>query len=174
MNEKKDIEYYMNLPYNTVLKKLDDKYYFFIPDLQIISKGNTVNEAYEMLEKDKGSYFNSIIKLNEHDIVKIPKSLASQTEGLFAGIAPFFIKTILIIVLLFAVLGTVIPFTFRTASDFAVNNFSLYLKKAANKCEVLLETRIQNHVQKYSNLSDKEKEIIKENIRVYIENIKPT
>ncbi len=177
MNEKKDLEYYMSLQYNAVLKQIDDSYFFIIPELQIFSKGKTVNEAFETLEGDKEKYFKNIIELEEHDIVNVPKSVVPKRKELFGDILPFIVKTLSVAVILIIMSIIALPFTVKKATRIISGNLPALISKSvssgANQGLHQLESRIERHVQKYKNLSDENKEITRKNIRNYIQQIKP-
>ena len=52
MNKQKDLTYYKKLNYDIILKKINDDYYLFIPELSLIVEEKSLNEAYEKLEKE--------------------------------------------------------------------------------------------------------------------------
>lgn len=177
MNEQKDLEYYMSLQYNATLKRVDDSYFFIIPELQIFSKGKTVNEAFEKLEQDKENYFKKIIELDEHDIVNVPKSFVPKRKEMFGDIVPFIVKVLSVTVILLLAFIIALPFTVKKTTNMVAENLPLIISRSissgTNQGIYQLDTRIERHVQKYKNLSDEEKERIRNNIRDYIQQVKP-
>ena len=95
MSDQKDLEYYMNLNYDMVLKVKNNRYYLFIEELSIIVEGDTFDDVYEKLHKEKEKNFNKVIESGAWQIVKEPKQVRARKK-LFTGLLQFFVKVLII------------------------------------------------------------------------------
>ncbi|MFC1509186.1 hypothetical protein ACFL60_05820 [Candidatus Omnitrophota bacterium] len=168
MKKERNLEYYMNLEYTFLLKKKRDSFVFFIPELQIFSEAKTINEAYENLDEEKEKYFQKILEFEAHDIVKKPishplvKSIFSETVSYIADIIKPTLKistALFIITLLGYVL--IMPLT---------NKFiNVNMSKIAYSGMLQVAKIMKIHI----SMSDELKESKIENLRKYIQEIKP-
>lgn len=108
MNKQKDLQYFMKLNYTVILKKTNNFYYLFIPELSLIAEGKDLKETYEKLEKEKELYFRRAIEMNEQDSIKEPTFILLRKK-IFADLFMFFTKTAIISVIIAILLVGTLP-----------------------------------------------------------------
>ena len=70
--KERDLDYFMGLDYTALMKKVNDGYCAFIPELSLFAEGQTAAEAYEKLERDKLEYFKRVLKVDAAGTVREP------------------------------------------------------------------------------------------------------
>ena len=161
MNQQKDLEYFMKLNYNVILKRKDSYYYLFIPELSIIVENEDLDEAYKKLEKDKVLYFKKVIKLDAQDTVKEPMHLVERGK-LFSDLSAFFIKVCLITFVFLITIFASLPFV----DSFVVHRIS--------QLPVTLIREIPNKIfNKIENMSVEKKEQRILELRKMVQQLKP-
>ena len=161
MNQQKDLEYFMKLNYNVILKRKDSYYYLFISELSIIVENEDLDKAYKKLEKDKVLYFKKVIKLDAQDTVKEPMHLVERKK-LFSDLSAFFIKMCLIAVVFLITIFASLPFV----DSFVVSRI--------NKLPVTLIREIPNKIfNKIENMSVEKKEQRILELRKMVQQLKP-
>jgi hypothetical protein len=70
--KERNLDYFMGLNYAVLMKKVNDGYCAFIPELSLFAEGQTTSEAYENLEQDKLKYFRRVLVADAGSIVKEP------------------------------------------------------------------------------------------------------
>ena len=172
MNAGNKLEYYMNLNYTYLSQKKGDSYIFVIPELQIISKANTLTEAYEKIEREKENYFEKVIEIEAYDIVNKPKKYYSDKS--FTGVKNFtgfkfklkYFQTIFFLLFFMSITYFIV----LPATTFFMKEI---VSKASYSIIQMVELRISQHVKKYSIMSEEEQTRIKAKIRIYVQQIKP-
>ncbi|PIS09191.1 hypothetical protein COT75_02940 [Candidatus Beckwithbacteria bacterium CG10_big_fil_rev_8_21_14_0_10_34_10] len=113
MNKKKNLNYFMNLDYNLILKKTKDKYYLFMPELSLMVENKSLDGAYKDLEREKEKYFKNIIKLKAEDTVRKPVGLTVRKK-LFNELTLFFVKFLIILFAFLLVFLSTLPLIIRS------------------------------------------------------------
>jgi len=96
VNKRKDLEYFMKLNYNVILKKRNELFFLYIPELSLIVEKNNLDEAYEELEKEKEIYIKNALDLDAQDTIEEPVPIKLR-KSLVANFLPFFIKLFIVI-----------------------------------------------------------------------------
>jgi len=96
VNKQKNLEYFMKLNYNVILKRRNKLFYLFIPELSIIVEKYNLNEAYEKLEIERELYIKKAIELNAQETIEEPAPIKFK-KTLFANYLPFFVKLFIIV-----------------------------------------------------------------------------
>ncbi len=168
MDQQKDLEYYMNLNYEVIIKMKNERYYLIVEELSIIVEGDTLNEAYEKIHKEKEQYFKKAIESDALHLVKEPQYLVKK-EKLFRDLPQFFAK-VLIITVIFAfmanvVVGSIIGKLSFNMGELATNSIN---QIALNS---LKQLRILNH--RFNTTSESRKEEIRLRLRQKVRQMKP-
>jgi len=87
---EKDLEYFKNLKYNTVVRKNKDKFLLYIPELSLLEENKNIDKAYEKLVAEKEIYFQKMIEMGIKDEIVEPAIFGRKR--LETGLIPFFIK----------------------------------------------------------------------------------
>jgi hypothetical protein len=160
---KKDLSYFMELKYNTILKKQNSSYFLFIPELSLIVEGNTPDDVYEKLESEKEEYFKRIIKLNVQDTVKEPAPVVLRKK-LFQNLISFFGKALITLICIFIIYSFMLkslPIITEAISQVPRATYS-FGRELSTKFFVGLD-----------NLSVEDKAEILKKIRMRLQQIKP-
>jgi len=165
MNKQKDLTYYKKLNYDIILKKINDDYYLFIPELSLIVEEKSLSEAYEKLEKEKEKFFKKIIELNAIDTVREPAPVMFRKK-LFTDLAMFFTKTLIIISICSAAFIGTLPFV----NAFVANRISGIPGDAIKGLVTNLSYRLN---YKLNNMTREDKEKMRLELRKTIKEIKP-
>lgn len=164
MSEEKDLNYFKNLSYNSILKKIGGIYYLYIPELSIIAKGETPGEAYEMLEKEKESYFKNAIDLGIQDTLKEPNAITMRNK-LYTDTAVFFIKM--------AIVTVILASTIICSRSFIEIAVSRAVNKFPDKAFVFVSELSDKIDNKLDSMSAEDKEKVRLKIRKAVGDIKP-
>lgn len=162
MNKQRDLDYFMQLDYDVILKRKGGVYYLFIPELSLIVKGKNLNETYEELEKEKKKYFEKAIEIDgdKKEIVKEPKNVIIK-ENLFTNLIPFFIKTAFVV----AVFG-VLSYIF-------VGKLSILASQSLDHVVAQSLEEINRQNLKLNRMNESDKEYLQLQIRNKVQQIKP-
>jgi len=161
MKNKKDISYYKKLNYNVILKKIDNNYYLFIPELSLIVEGKSLDEAHGRLETEKENCFKKAADLDALDIIREPGPVIFRKK-LFIDLAMFFTKTLIVVCICsIAFIGS-LPL---------VNVF--LIQGLAKTTKALVKEFPRKIYNKLDNMSDEEKEEMKLKLRKLVQDIKP-
>jgi hypothetical protein len=109
MRQTKNLNYFLKLNYNVVVKRVNDSYYLYIPELSLIAVGNDLKEAYKKIEQEKTKYFKRVINLGAEDTVKEPTFLAVKNK-ILTDLVLFFTKTLIVFFILFLLVLSGLPF----------------------------------------------------------------
>lgn len=96
----------MKLDYEVILKKKDDQYCLFIPELSIFVTDERIEVAYQKLVQEKEAFFSRVIELGATDRIMKPR-VEKKEKKLIPGITelvPFFYKTLVVAVTLLILL----------------------------------------------------------------------
>ena len=168
MDKQKDLDYYMNMNYDVVIKKKNERYYLIIEELSIIVDGDTLNEAYEKLYKEKEKYFKKAIESDALHFVKEPQHYVKR-EKLFRDLPQFFVK-VLIIAVIFAFMSNIVIGSIIGKLSF---NIGELVSNSINQIALnsLKQLRILNN--RFTTTSERRKEEIRLRLRQKVRQIKP-
>lgn len=156
MSRKKDLNYFKKLNYNAILKKVEDSYYLFVPELSLIVKGTNINKTYKNLEKEKEAYFKKMIVVGAQEVINEPASLRIRKK-IFADLILLFLKTVIIIFIFILIFFGSLPFFSRRISQLP--------NTAANL--------IFNYADRLTKLPPENKEKVRIKIKEMVGEIKP-
>jgi len=165
MNKEKDLDHFMGLNYDVVMRRKNDDFCLFIPELSIIAYGKTVNEAYEKLTVEKKKYFKNIIEFDLEETVNEPAAVTirkKQYHEIVQFILKIFVVFVLIVIFFTALFLPVLSSFEKAVSRTAVSIPEKILPKVVEKMEGQL-----------TKMTDKEKEEVRSRIRNVVTNLKP-
>lgn len=166
---EKDLEYFTNLKYYIVVKKVKDKFVLYISELSLYEEDENLEKAYERLESEKGKYFQKMIEMEAQGKIAEPACIGGSKKTikqLQNNLVHFFIKSIItiFIIAIFLIFLDDISSTFkhiRKASkkiektDFSrtldVDKAIVKVLEALNKYEIAKEER--KRLSKYQLLT---------------------
>jgi len=162
----KDLDYFMKLNYDMILRKKDAEYCVYIPELAIIACGKSLDEAYEKLILQKEEYFNNIINLKLEETVNEPASVKIRKKQYY-GIIDYLIKRLvsfILFIVVFIMLFLPVLSSFDKIISSKLNKYMSgeNITKAINKVDT-----------KLANMSEKDLEEIKIKLRRIANKIKP-
>lgn len=164
MEEKEDLQYFMSLEYNAILRSTNNRHYLYIPELSVLAEGQTIEETYGNLEREKESYFRRMIDLGFQKEIGRPLSVKiRKTFG--KDLSFFLIKIAAATICLIVVLN----FLFIRAERFIETNSMDKIIGRSWKVETLVS--IVN--QKLSEIPEDGKERIRMQLKNIAEQIKP-
>jgi hypothetical protein len=165
MNEEKDLNYFMNLNYDVVLRKKGDDYYLFIPELSVIAYGKELDEAYKKLNIAKEEFFRNIIDLKLQDTVNEPVGIKIRKKH-YHEIFQYLMK-VLVTFLLFVVIFIIIFLPVLSSFEkFVSNTISSVPEKILSKTAAKIEYKL-------TNMTEKEKEETRLRIKGMVSALKP-
>lgn len=160
MNMQKDLQYFMKLNYTVILKKTNNFYYLFIPELSLIAEGESLKETYEKLEKEKESYFRRAIEMNVEDSIKEPTSI-SLRKKISIDLFMFFTKTAIISLIIAILLVGTLPI------------FGSLINSSINAIPGQTKSLVLKFSDKLSNMPQDKKDEIMLKLRKIVQEIKP-
>jgi outer membrane murein-binding lipoprotein Lpp len=163
--DRKDPEYFQKLEYNTILRKIGDMYYLFIPELSLIVEGKDLNETYRRLEQEKEAYFKKAAELGTQDAIPVPASLAMRKRVL-SDLGLFFVKAVIVGSIFVAVFIGSLPLI----NDIFINQRINQLSNDARTLVTQLSTRGNTKLQ---NMTPEQKARMKENLKEIVAELKP-
>lgn len=104
-SHEKDLKYFKNLQYNTVVRKNKDKFLLYIPELSLLEENKNIDKAYEKLVAEKEIYFQKMIEVGIKDEIVEPALFGRKR--LETGLIPFFIKLFSAAVVVVILLATI-------------------------------------------------------------------
>jgi len=102
---EKDLEYFKNLKYNTVVRKNNGKFLLYIPELSLLEENKNIDKAYEKLVAAKEKYFQKMIEMEIKDEIVEPALFGRKR--LETGLIPFFIKLLSVAAVVVVLLATI-------------------------------------------------------------------
>ena len=165
MNKEKNMDHFMALNYDVVMRRKKDDFCMFIPELSIIGYGKTVDDAYENLTVEKEKYFKNIMEYNLEEAVNEPAAITKkkkQYHDMVQFILKIFFIFILIVIFLTALLPPILSSFEKAVSRTAASIPKKVMPKAVEKLE--------NQLNK---MTEKEKEEIRLRIRNVVTDLKP-
>lgn len=156
----KDLDYFVGLGYDVVVRKKNDNFCLLIPELTVMAYGKSVSEAYENLVKEKEKYFRNIVEFDLEETVKMPVAMTIRPEHSHE-IAQFIKKALIIFVLI------VIFFTGLTIPVLSS------VQNIINRTAASIPENVVKLESKLANMNDKEKEEVRMKIRNAVTNLKP-
>jgi hypothetical protein len=99
---------FSKLDYTPILRARDGSYCFFIPELNILAEGPSIQEAYDLLETRKEEYFEKVKYYRLENAVEEPVPLRIG-KLLSHDLSIFFLKTLIIALVLFLLTLAFLP-----------------------------------------------------------------
>lgn len=164
MEEKDRLEYYNQLTYQCVLKKKGNLFILLVPELQLVVEGESLEKAYEKMEKEKELYFKEMIRTDYTEYIQEPaktKMNKTGTSPLLLFAAKFFTATlgILLIVILLGNLAVV------TITPRIEDKVKAEVSRSKKKVKELLV--------RFHEMPEEEKEELRQDIRSAVKDLKP-
>ena len=103
MKRDRDIDYFMELNYASIMRIVKGQCYVFVPELSIIAKGKSPNEAYEAMEQQKREYFTRVVVLGVQESVEEPRPIAARRR-INADFGVFSIKCLILSIIFAGIL----------------------------------------------------------------------
>jgi hypothetical protein len=164
---KKELDSRSN--YEAILKTKDNKYYFYIKELQIISTGNTIESAHQELVRKKGALLKEFEDAGS--LVKLPIPSTTTTQDVKVRDIG-----------LFAIKSLILGFTVILMVSFASNKISQGLTSKAMSLKSLLRDspiRITRGLEREINhaaqldIPPERIEVVRSNLRKLVKQLKP-
>jgi hypothetical protein len=168
MKTSRDIDYYLNLDYNMILKNFNGLFYLYIPELSLFGEGEKLKEAYLDIHKKKEKFFLNIIRLDAHNTVVEPKAVIPR-NSIFSNCVAYSLKAFVTFVT-YTVLLAVIFVGLLPIFDSVV---SKVLKEVPAKVRTYLPTISTKIQDKLDNISEERKEEEIKKIRSIVQNLTP-
>lgn len=160
MDKQKDLQYFMTLNYTVILKRMNNFYYLFIPELSLIAEGESLNETYEKLEKEKELYFRKAIEMHVEDSIKEPAPILLR-QKILTDLFMFFTKTAIISVIVAIMLVGTLPI------------FGSLINGSINAIPRQTKSLVLEFSDKLSNMPQDKKDEIVLKLRKIVQEIKP-
>ena len=178
MKKEKDLEFYLGLNYDVVLKKKANEYCLFIPDLAIIASGKKLDEAYAKLDQEKERYFKNIIEYNLQDTVNEPASVSIRKKQ-YSVLSMYLLKMLILLavflimffIVLLPVMSSIEKYVIQKASTMPKKSVSWVIGKVDAKLDAMSEKEQEDVKLKIRNMANKIKPFTDE-IKVIFEDNK--
>lgn len=155
--------------YEAVLKTKDNKYYFYIKELQIISTGNTIESAHQELLRKKNELLKEFEDAGSLVTLPIPSTTTTQ-EVKVRKIGLFAIKSLILgfIVIL------IVSFAGNKINQSLVSK-TLKLKSFLRDSPPIIIRRLEQEINNAAPLDipPKRMEIVRNNLRKLVKQFKP-
>lgn len=158
MNER-NLDYFMGLKYNVLVKKVNDVYCAFIPELSLFAEGKSASDAFEKLEQEKVQYFKRVLAVDAEDTVREPSAVTIK-KRFKEGLLLFGAKTLVAGVIFGIIVSVLLP------------SIDVFVSTRTNPIRVMVGM-IRQVDEKLSSMSEKEQEEIKIKLRGIVQKIKP-
>ncbi len=142
MKNKRDLKYFENLKYNILLKKKNEIFILFIPELSIIVEDYDLSIAYNKIQEEKSKYFSNIIELNAQDTVTVPLPIVIKKQ-VFRDLSIFIVKSFIIMISLLVIVLFSRPLI-TSYVDNSINNAQAKAIKRVKRNSNKLFNRIDN------------------------------
>lgn len=157
LSRKDKFDYLMNLEYETIFRKDEKSYSFFIKKLGICCKAEVLSDLEAELEKAKGDYFNNILDFDLLSQLKFPQyesffNIKAPKKALVAG------KYVLLACFYLSIF-TIGAQIFTSKLEKTGSQLSTQIYKALNPVEGEMKSRILTFRQKLDLLLPYIKEV---------------
>jgi hypothetical protein len=165
MNKEKNLDHFMALNYDVVMRRKKDDFYMFIPELSIIAYGKSAGEAYENLLTEKEKFFNNIIEFDLEETVNEPAKVKIKKKQ-YHELLQFALK-IFIIFFLFIIIFAVLFLPMYASFEKTVNHtLSTVPEKVVSGVFLKIEDKL-------NSMTEKDKEQARLKIRNVVNDLKP-
>lgn len=123
-NNERNLEYFTNLKYYIVVRRVKDKFVLYIHELSLLVEDENLVKAYEKLESEKEKYFKKMIEMEAQGNIAEPACFGGSKKSiklLQSSFVPFFIKLAV----------TVVIITIFVANIDSISSTFKYLRKAS-------------------------------------------
>ena len=157
-----DLAYFQNLTYDTLVHKKGDIYAVTIPELSLLEKDSNLENAYSKLELRKESYFKQMLESELEEYIPLPKALKNKENSL-EELVPWLIKTTYKGFIVFIIVWLLGIFVVKK-----INEYRLIVIPMNNN----ILTKIKEQAKKIKELPEDEKNLIKEDLKIFATEIK--
>ncbi len=173
MTKVADLDYYKKLNYSAILKHIGGNYYLFVPELSLVVKSNSLDEAYKKLESAKEALFSNATHMDVLNFIKTPASISFRKK-LFLELTMFFTKTLLIVFLFVVFSVATLPFVqVVLIKGLNLSPIKELSANVYNKLRVIPYESSVNIYNKLKDMSDEDKEKMRLDFRKILQDIKP-
>ena len=152
------LAYLNSLQYSTILKKKENQYYLFVPELSLLVTSNVLEDGYKEMNRQKEDYFKRILDCESEDEITLPRKTNEFNET-FHQIKIFTYKLLIVCVLMslaFTISGSLLVNKLSHSGTSIVSIFKQPIKNIILQLETSLisapeETR-QKRLQKIRRL----------------------
>jgi hypothetical protein len=165
-----EIQTFLNKPYSPLLLKRDGKFYLYQNELSLIVEHENLAATYELLEKEKRSYFEKMIRLGLTNSIPEPAPLSAKNK-VFAELGIFFTKTVVaglaaVLILLFFIPAFSALVRHEIKSIANLNPYGMPFQDLA----ISLPKQLN---EKMGNIAPQKLAEIKKELRGTVQNLKP-
>lgn len=167
---KKELEYYLHLEYETVLKESGGSCFLISPDLGIVGKGENFSEAYESFQSSRRLYFEEMLTSNSEDYIPQPNKKQLR-DKLKHNYYPFFLK-LLFASVVFIVL-TLLPFSLFNSLVEEIPDKLKASTEVFRKPEPYIIEGLKKFNSEMEKIDPEKKSMILDELKKAVENLKP-
>lgn len=146
MKTSKELDYYLNLVYEVQVFKFNAEYMLVMPDLGLVEYHDDLNTAYDLIEKQKKKYLETMIRLHKESLIVLPRSHQPETRRIRQEIVSLFsfgVKVIVIALLVAGIASSLSNSVINVASNKVISN----LNGIILKFEKLSDERIKQEAE---------------------------
>jgi len=89
------IKYYNSLSYEVIMKKKENKFYLYMPELSIVTINTNLDKAFIELEKKREKYFTTLLSYDSDHEIRLPNKIKNKFE-IYQKMKLFIYKLIII------------------------------------------------------------------------------
>ncbi|NLT23717.1 MAG: hypothetical protein GXX82_11785 [Syntrophorhabdus sp.] len=165
MSKTKDLQYFMGLNYDAVMRRKGEEFCLFIPELSITAYGKDIGDAYANLTAEKERYFKNIVEFDLQETVSEPASVTIRKKQ-YHELVQFILK-ILVVFVLIVILFTALFLPVLASFEKAVS------RTAASIPEKVIPRVVEKVEGQLTRMSDEDREKTRLRIRAVVTSLKP-
>lgn len=165
MSKTKDLQYFMGLNYDVVMRRKGEEFCLFIPELSITAYGKDIGDAYANLTAEKERYFKNIVEFDLQETVSEPASVTIRKKQ-YHELVQFILK-ILVVFVLIVILFTALFLPVLASFEKAVS------RTAASIPEKVIPRVVEKVEGQLTRMSDEDREKTRLRIRAVVTSLKP-
>ena len=94
-----ELEHFKSKSYDVKLRRTGNIFSLFVPDLSIVAEDESLEKAYDKLEKEKEKFFKKMIDNGLEDCIPEPGKIEVPKKPVFE-LQPFFVKLVIVLLLI--------------------------------------------------------------------------
>jgi len=167
--KERDLDYFMGLKYDVLMKKVNDGYCAFIPELSLFAEGKSASDAFEKIEQEKEQYFKRVLAVDAGDTVSEPLAV-TRRKRFKEDILLFGAKTLVVGVIFGIIVSVLLP-----SIDIFVSTRINRINQMINQIDPVkyMEITVGKVDKRISSMSEKEREDTRIKLRKMVQKIKP-